>query len=69
MRYRLTNRLTPIKEHEEFKEGDIQVELLSLEDMRNSEEQLPHKKVLIHLLDRLQYCRVETFGGFFKPID
>ena len=63
MRYRLTDRLIPLKEQEEFGDAEIRVELLSQEDMRNSAEQFSHKKVLVHLLERLQYCRVETFGG------
>lgn len=63
MRYKLTDHLTPLSEGEEWGEKDIRVELLTREEFANHSEPLPHKRVLLHHLERIQYCKAEMFGG------
>lgn len=63
MRYKLTDHLIPLKEGETWGEKEIHVELLSREEFAAVSEPLPHKRVLLHHLERIQYCKAEMFGG------
>ncbi|MEF9939436.1 MAG: CorA family divalent cation transporter [Clostridium sp.] len=63
MRYRLTDQLTPLQENFEFQEGDIRVEIMTKEELENLTDSLSHKKVLIHYLKNVQYCKAEMFGN------
>lgn len=63
MRYKLTNHLIPLKEGEEWGDGALRVELVTKDAFSRCPDSLPHKRVMVHHLDRIQYCKAEMFGG------
>lgn len=63
MRYRLGERLTPLKQNESYGEDDIRVEVMTSGELERMPEQLPHKKVLLKYMDHIHYCKAETFGN------
>lgn len=63
MKYRLSDRLIPLKEGVEFEEADIRIEIMTREEFDKLPEQLSHKKVLLHHLNNIQYCKAEMFGS------
>lgn len=63
MKYRLIDRLIPLREGEDFKENDICVEIMTSVEAAKLPDQLSHKKVLLHHLEHIQYCKAEMFGS------
>lgn len=63
MRYRLTDRLLPMKAEELFKENDIRIEIMTKEELELLPDHLSHKKVLLHQMESIQYCKAEMFGN------
>lgn len=63
MRYRLTDRLLLLKEEELFKENDIRIEIMTQGELEKLPDHLSHKKVLLHDMEHIQYCKAEMFGN------
>lgn len=63
MKCRLNTHLTFLKAQEEFEKDDLKIEVMNREQFEQMKEALPHKKTLLHQLERIHYCKAEMFGN------
>lgn len=72
MRYRLREKLIPVRSEEELRKGELFVELVSEKEYRDRKEKNSADDRLIQSLDVLQYCKVDMLkdcmiGTFVIP--
>lgn len=63
MRYRLKGKLCPLKDGEDFKAGDLRIEVMNEETYKKLDQGLPHHRILKNHLDRILYCKAEVYGS------
>ena len=62
MKYVLKDRLMKLEDDYEYQEGEQQVWTMPAEAFQNVTGHIPHKKLFIHYLSNIQYCKAELAG-------
>lgn len=62
MKYVLKDRLMKLEDDYKYQEGEQQVWTMPAEAFQNVTGHIPHKKLFIHYLSNIQYCKAELAG-------
>lgn len=62
MKYVLNGRLTMLEDDYEYQDGEQQVRTMPAEAFQDVTGHIPHKKLLMHYLSNIQYCKAELAG-------
>lgn len=62
MKYVLRDRLMKLEEDYEYQDGELQVETMAAEVFQGHAGHFPHRKLLLHYLANIQYCKAELTG-------
>lgn len=62
MKYVLKDKLLKLEEDYEYREGEVQVRTMTAEEFQREPEHIPHRKLLLHYLSNIQYCKAEPAG-------
>lgn len=63
MRYIFKEKITLLSGDQNFQKGDLGIEIMTTEEMKQYAEKLNHRKALFHLLSDIQYCKAEAFDS------
>lgn len=63
VRYSFGTRLTRLSDGERREGDDACITVMTLEEFREAKETYLHRKVLVHSMENIHYCKAEAYGG------
>ena len=61
--YSFGTRLTRLSDGERREGDDACITVMTLEEFREAKETYLHRKVLLHSMENIHYCKAEAYGG------